>query len=213
MSLTGDFAKIKSWSKLLDDSGKMLPIMSEAMSAEFIRLAERGFDQERDPYGKPWKAKKRPDGRKVLSGPSGALKAGFRSKISKRGFKVTNIAKSEKGFAYFAAHQSPREGKRPMRAMLPKSSRGLPKAWRAELSSVCKEICKAYFVAHPMLRPEKRQSNSISGGIASHTRRRGRRRGLTSGRGIRLLKRALKFAIAHTGVARVAHGHARAAAN
>jgi hypothetical protein len=125
----------------------MLAPMNAAMAEEIINLIKEGFVVERDPYGVPWKPKKKPDGRKVLSGETGRLKTGWHPvRLDKGGFTVAPSVD------YAAPHQAPRRGrsglKRPRRRMVPSGDRGLPRRWRKAMQEVAVGSMAVYFGGH-----------------------------------------------------------------
>lgn len=141
----GDKA-LDSFIQALAKAPKTLDAISKNLAEETVGLVKEGFRQETDPYGVVWKPKKRPDGRKVLSGKTSNLKGGWHVvKSSKRGFFVAPSVD------YAAPHQSPKAGedgrlKRPKRAMVP-DGRGLPTRWRKIYVDISKEVLEAHFAA------------------------------------------------------------------
>lgn len=146
MPVTGDFGKLEAFEKLLDSGDAMLPPMSRAMAEEVIDLTKQRFREERDPYGQPWAPKKRPDGRKVLSGPTSRLKGGWHVKEADGG--GFTIAPS---VAYAAPHQAPRRSpitgllRRQRRRMVPDAAQGLPESYAEALEEVALEAFKQWF--------------------------------------------------------------------
>lgn len=114
--------------------------MSKNMAEETVNLIADGFNSQTDPYGKKWKDKKKPDGRKTLSGKTGDLKTGWHPvEVTEGGFTVAPSVD------YAAPHQSPRDGKRPRRMMIPDKKKGLPTKWKEVYGEIATETLKAHF--------------------------------------------------------------------
>jgi hypothetical protein len=143
--MEGDFGKLDAWNALLDNGEAFLEATSAAMAEETIELIKQGFRDETDPYKKRWKAKKRADGRKVLSGRTSRLKGGWhRQRADEGGFVVAPSVD------YAAPHQSPKTGKdgqlkRPRRMMVPASELGLPPAWARRYERTAQSAFKGFF--------------------------------------------------------------------
>jgi hypothetical protein len=151
MPLTGDFQKLDRWVKEIGklDSPKLRFQVADEMADATLGLVAQEFSQERDPYGKPWAPKKRPDGRMILRGKSGRLIQFRKGTISPNGFRC------DMGAPYGTFHQ---KGTRRMKArmMLPKNGK-LPPRWAA----VYREI---------YVRAMRSQLSAISGGGAGRSR-------------------------------------------
>ena len=83
-SLSGDINALKRFGDAIGKLGStsVLTELSREIGDEVIKLAERGFDREQDPYGIKWYRKTYPDGRKVLSGATGKLATSFSIKAA-----------------------------------------------------------------------------------------------------------------------------------
>jgi len=129
--VSGDFQKkFDRWRELLDKAEVIVKHTSRAQAEVAVTLIGEGFDNESDPYGKRWAAKKTDDGRKVLHGETTRLRNGWHVASSdKGGFQV------DPGVEYAAYHQEPRGNSRPQRMQVP-DSRGLPNEWADEFRAV-----------------------------------------------------------------------------
>jgi hypothetical protein len=138
--VTGDFSTLMSWERLLKHGRAMLPAMSAAMADRTIELIKDGFAKETDPYGNRWKDKRHPDGRKILHGKTGELRAGFRKKeASADRYQITNPV------PYASAHQAPRGSSRAQRMMVPDEQKGMPSAWFDALQEISLDSLEEYF--------------------------------------------------------------------
>jgi hypothetical protein len=144
--------KLLSWAGLMRESHILVEAQSEALAEVMIALIAEGFNKERDPYGRKWAKKKKPDGRKVLHGETTRLRNGWHVKSNRRGFRVAPSV------TYAAHHQAPRFGRRPTRMMVPSGSRGLPRRWRDEMATVAIAVAKATYGA--------RAGGSARGGLS-----------------------------------------------
>lgn len=138
--------KLDDWAKLMRSGETLVEMQSEALAETMITLIGEGFNRERDPYGRKWAKKKKPDGRKVLHGETSRLRNGWHVvRGRRRGFSVAPSVD------YAAPHQAPRrspktnELKRPVRMMVPVTSLGLPKSWQRDMNAVAIGIAKAFF--------------------------------------------------------------------
>jgi hypothetical protein len=133
--------KLDAFIQALADAPKTLETMSQNMAEETIGLIKDGFRSESDPYGVVWKAKKKPDGRKVLSGKTSRLKGGWHIVRSGRGgFTVAPSVN------YALPHQAPKFNRRPRRAMVPYRPK-LPPKWSKAYSEVATEVLAKHFSA------------------------------------------------------------------
>lgn len=118
----------------------VLTVISKNAAEQLVNNVKQGFRDEKDPYGKPWKKpKKRPDGRKMLSGKTSRLKGGWHVvKASKRGFTIAPSV----DYAIF--HQ---KGTRfiDIRMMVPDGIRGLPPSWAQDINEVAEEAFELHF--------------------------------------------------------------------
>jgi hypothetical protein len=147
-TISGEYEKLTQWEKLFSSGQLLLEPMNAAMAETVIGLVQEGFVQERDPYGKPWAPKKKPDGRKVLSGETGRLKTGWHPQlVTRRDFIVAPSVE------YAAPHQAPKRGgakgkgrlPRPRRRMVPSSDRGMPAAWRTKMRETALDGLTSFF--------------------------------------------------------------------
>lgn len=137
--MIGDFGKLQHWAKLMRSGDVLMGSVTRLMSERTLALVAEGFDTQTDPYGVPWKPKKRADGRKILHGPTGQLRNFRAIREGRRRFFVVP------GADYAAAHQEPLDGKRPQRMMVPSRERGLPIRWSRELSRTAVDAMRNHF--------------------------------------------------------------------
>ena len=101
-------------------------------SREFAHLIDEGFDQERDPYGVPWRPSKKASGKTLTK--SGALRSGLfvEADPSARQIvvRLTGTAKR-----YGEYHQNG-TARMPRRRFMPDDMAGLPKAWAQALGTL-----------------------------------------------------------------------------
>lgn len=137
--------KLKHWERMLRTAPVVLDASSRKMGQATLQLIVEGFRHQRDPYGKPWAPKRRPDGRPVLTGKTKRLRSGWRLLGStRRGFRV------RPSVDYATPHQDPRRGhdgrlRRPRRMMVPSARRGLPHHWRLVYKAVSKAELRKHF--------------------------------------------------------------------
>ena len=85
----GGAKKLKALQEALATSPDVLKVISRNCAEETLNFVKDRFREEKDPYGKRWKPKQIPDGRKVLSGKTSNLKGGWHvAKQSRRGFII-----------------------------------------------------------------------------------------------------------------------------
>jgi hypothetical protein len=130
MPLTGDFQTLERWAKEIGalGSAKTMFRVADEMADATLGLVAQGFAQERDPYGKAWAPKKRPDGRGILRGKSGKLIRFKKGSVSQRGFRC------DMGAPYGAYHQSG-TSRMKARRMVPVNGR-LPRSWAREYREI-----------------------------------------------------------------------------
>src|SRR5688572_7388611 len=120
LRIKGDFAKLRRLRKKLGPSGikQLKRDILENVAEEILGFTKQRFRDERDPYGRRWAPKKKPDGRKVLSGKTSRLKKWQVKKRSLRGFTIAPTV------TYAAFHQ---DGTRhmPRRMIVPDEAKGL----------------------------------------------------------------------------------------
>lgn len=139
VTVGGDFKKLEDWEKALASTDKLLGVMSRDMAEEVLGLVKEGWRKQADPYGQPWKAKKRPDGRQILVGKTARLKGGWHIKnASGKGFTVAPSVN------YGGYHQTGTK-RIPQRMMVPTKSRGIPKEWRTALNEIAVDHLAAHF--------------------------------------------------------------------
>lgn len=165
------FKVIADWRKLFDDGEAAVSLASRAMAEEMLDMTRERFRVETDPYGRRWKRKKRPDGRKVLSGKTSRLKGGWHIVRCDNGGWM--IAPSVE---YAAYHQKPGsrtmkvsmtrrvQGRsineiartlginlteevlaRPRRMMVPDNERGLPLPYQRALTEATQDALTVHF--------------------------------------------------------------------
>jgi hypothetical protein len=139
MALTGDFKKLGHWADLMRNGSVIAEASSEALAQKSVDLIEDGFNAGRDPYGRMWVPKQRPNGYATLHGKTGLLEYTWHVvKTKRRGFIVASDA------PYAAAHQKPKRGKRPMRMMVPSTARGLPASWSRAFEKLYLNLVNVY---------------------------------------------------------------------
>lgn len=79
-TLTGDLSALTRFGNKVASLGKpsTLTALSKELADEALFQVQRGFVEQRDPYGRPWHPKKYPDGRRILRGKTGQLERSFR---------------------------------------------------------------------------------------------------------------------------------------
>lgn len=143
----GDFDILAKWERALKTAPESLQDMTPQMAEETIDLIKEGFRRQSDPYGTPWKPKKRSDGRAILVGKTARLRNGWHrvNGRKRRGFIVAPSV------TYAAPHQDG-DGKRnpprpPRRMMIPTRSRGLPPAWARAYKDTAVEVFSQHFTS------------------------------------------------------------------
>jgi len=147
------FKALAEWERVFQDGEKAVSLASRAMAEEMLDLTFERFRVETDPYGKRWKPKQRPDGRKTLSGKTSRLKRGWHIVRADHGGWI--IAPS---VDHALPHQAPLRGpggrlKRPRRMMVPDAKRGLPRAYRAALQEAGTDALHIHFAGGGSLIP------------------------------------------------------------
>lgn len=133
-------AKMLDWVGLFKNGHTLVEMQSKALAEVSITLIAQGFNRERDPYGRKWAKKKRPDGRKVLHGETTRLRNGWHVvQARRRGFHVAPSV------TYAAHHQAPRFNRRPVRMQVPTPGLGLPKSWQREMTPIAIALAKQYY--------------------------------------------------------------------
>jgi hypothetical protein len=108
-------ASLKALAKKMETLPTVKRKVALKVASQYLKFIKANFAGEVDPYGKAQKPKKRPDGRKVLHGPTGMLR------------KFTSRPHAATGFALIpgAEYYKYLQGKR---HMLPVAGK-LPKTW------------------------------------------------------------------------------------
>lgn len=133
---------LKRLERQLGSIENVLEIVSATVAEEFIDLIRKGFREQRDPYGVPWRPKRAQDGRNTLTGATGRLKNSWHVKsMDKRGFEVSSDVQ------YARYHQ--RGNRRlPKRMMVPTRRRALPKDWKRAIEAAATDALAAHFKAN-----------------------------------------------------------------
>jgi hypothetical protein len=78
-SLSGDFGALTAFSNRVAAFGSPATMrqISKEIADEGLNLVQKGFAEQRNPYGSPWFPKKYNDGRKILRGATGKLERQF----------------------------------------------------------------------------------------------------------------------------------------
>lgn len=92
---------IESLERILAEPDKIRLLVAASMAEEAISLVKDGFRSETAPDGTKWAPKRRPDGRKVLSGRTSRLKTHWYHEVTPDGIMV------ESGVEYSKYHQDP----------------------------------------------------------------------------------------------------------
>jgi phage gpG-like protein len=133
LSVTGDFHVLEQWIRSLDDLGSAASLTeaSRSIANEALAQTDQGFEQERNPFGKAWARKKRPDGRKVGQGKTGRLRDTYRIKSATRfGFTIGSDAPYRRFFHAGRKGQKPRQLS-PGNRVPPRWDRGFDRIWHA----------------------------------------------------------------------------------
>ena len=129
--------ELQKFQKALEkETEKALARASKKSAAQLLKFTKQTFKEQKDPHGTPWKKKKRPDGRKILHGPTGELR---------RLWKVEEATREKWSVAAGAPHYKfHQDGTKhiPRRAMTP--WRGLPKRYSDAFEAIyVTELSKA----------------------------------------------------------------------
>lgn len=123
--------KVASWARLIKNSEVVIKVSLPQMADELLRRTKRGFETERDPYGQRWKPKKRPDGRKTLTGKTRRLRSGWRRVVRGKSFVIYPSVE------YAAYHQTGVPSRNLVRRrMVPSKDSGMPRAWNIALTII-----------------------------------------------------------------------------
>lgn len=163
-------AKLLDWVGLLKNSHVLVEVQSQALAECMITLIKEGFERERDPYGRRWARKQKPDGRKILHGESTRLRNGWHVRTARRrGFQVSPSVD------YAGHHQAPRTGQggrfnggqlRPTRMQVPVPSLGLPARWRRDMTEVALAVAHQYYDSGKVGRSQRALLNAAKRRIA-----------------------------------------------
>lgn len=136
--LTGDLSQLSRFADKLEKATDAKRDILRSLAEESITLTADTFKAQRGPYGGKWKAKKRPDGRAILTGPTGVLRNSWHLSVGHDWFRIAA------GVAYAKYHQS---GTRKMvaRVMLPLKARGIPPKWMRAFRSTVDEALRTLF--------------------------------------------------------------------
>lgn len=134
----GELDKLEAWEEALGTVDQTLANMSRDMAEETVDFTKERWRQQADPYGQPWKPKKRPDGRQILVGKTARLKGGWHVRKAGRGGFTISPSVDYAGF-----HQKSTKFI-PARHMVPTSERGIPR----ELATAYTEIAQSHLAAH-----------------------------------------------------------------
>lgn len=138
--LRGDFAKLKSWTRKIEGASrsKALKDLADNLAEEALDLVAEGFANESDPYGKRWKAKKKPDGRSVLVGKTARLRRGWhRKRVSSKGFRIGPAVD-------YAQYHQESTSRMVARKMVPDAGR-LPGKWSKAFNGIAQEFLRQHF--------------------------------------------------------------------
>lgn len=140
-----DFAKLEHWTRLFNSGHVLTSATNNAMAEEMVGLIKDGFRTETDPYGKKWKPKKKPDGRKTLSGKTSRLKGGWH--VKRKSDSSFTVAPS---VDYATPHQTGAPSRNLVpRRMVPTQSRGLPGKWSKAFKEVALLVARAFYSTKP----------------------------------------------------------------
>lgn len=134
-------ASLDALRKLLERPEAIRNVIAESLAEECINLVKDGFRSETDPYGRKWAPKKKPDGRKVLSGPTNRLKGGWHRKVVTADEVIISPAVD-----YALHHQvADSESRLPRRMMVPDDALGMPPEWEKTLNEASTDAFAVIF--------------------------------------------------------------------
>lgn len=129
-SVKFDGKGVVAFMRQLSRAGVALDQAAADMATEGLRLADEGYGQRQDPYGRGWRPRVR-GGSWPLLEKTGRLRASLRGvPLGRRGFKLVF------GTGYGQFHQTG-TSRMVRRAILP--DRGLPAKWRARIAKVVQQ--------------------------------------------------------------------------
>lgn len=91
----GGIGKLDGWAKALESLPKEMREMPRIMAEEAVELTRQTFEDEADPYGKPWAPLKLRSGR--ILAKTGGLKSSIHAKPTGKGFTI-GVGKSYAGY-------------------------------------------------------------------------------------------------------------------
>lgn len=135
ITFSGDFKTLQKWANQVATAPDVLDDIGENLGEEAIELVKEGFENERDPYGKPWAKLKRRTGRILQD--TGRLKGSYNRVYANRtGFKIAT------GVKYAQYHQRG-TARMVARRMVPNAT--LPAEWRKRFVEVAGLVLEAHF--------------------------------------------------------------------
>lgn len=135
-------AAIEGWIQAAQKAPDLLDDIAVEVAEEMLNFVRERFRTATDPYGKRWKKKKRPDGRKPLHGPTGRLKAWRVAEANARRIVIRPTV----DYAVYHQSAAPRRVI-PRRMMVPDQSKGWPPALLEECDKVIDDVMSAHFGA------------------------------------------------------------------
>ena len=112
---------------------RVMQQISEAMAEEALALIDDGFFAEKDPYGQPWKNKKKP-GR--IGQVTGQMRRGWiKTFVGPNGFRLKNL-QPYSGYFQDGTKNSPE------RNLVPTARKGLGPIWSKALRKVALECLR-----------------------------------------------------------------------
>src|SRR5690606_37637300 len=111
----GGIGKLDGWAKALESLPKEMRKMPRLMAEEAVELTRQTFEDEADPYGKPWAPLKLRSGR--ILAKTGGLKSSIHVKPHGKGFTI-GVGKSYAGYHQQGTgiHGPKRQRIKPLRA-------------------------------------------------------------------------------------------------
>lgn len=127
---------LRRWQRKIETAPEVLPKMSANMSEEALTLVGQGFQDEKDPYEKPWKPLKRRIGR-ILQDTGRLRSSWFRKRVDASGFTIAAGVKYAKFHQLGTVRLFPRK-------MVPDPG-PLPKGWQDALIAAAEEVLVDHF--------------------------------------------------------------------
>lgn len=116
---------------------RLLDAIGLQVGEEFLGLVQDGFREQRNPFGRAWAPKKRPDGRAILVGRTTRLRRSWHLERTARG--VITIASS----VVYTPHIQHGTRRMVARKMIPDDE--LPPSWNAALNETAIELLELHF--------------------------------------------------------------------